>query len=117
MDKRGRLIRTSPELWKRNRSITGLGKTVSEIVILDEKRAIRERDELKDMLVTIRNMIEQHNGDPYHLGVIDQVISDIMHGPSDYSTAREGIVSYLYENHLARFVPVTLSSPNQEPDF
>lgn len=117
MEKRGTLILTSPETWKRRRYISRVGKTASEIVMLDEKRAIQRRDELVKDLNSIRNSIEESGGDPYHLEVIENAIDHIMEDPSNYSMAREGTLFYLYQNGLARFVPKSLSTATHESNF
>lgn len=117
MEKRGTLILTSPEIWKRRRYISRVGKTASEIVMLNEKRAIQRRDELVKDLNDIRNSIEKSGGDTYHLGVIDTAITDIMNEPSNYSMVREGTLFYLYQNGLARFVPKSLSTAAHESNF
>lgn len=117
MEKQGKLLLPPPEIWKRSRHVHRIGHVASELVFLDKERAIRKRDELKEMLVDIRNKIEQNGGDSYHLGVIDQAITDIMKDPSNYSMAREGTLSYLYQNGLARFVPRSLSHSAQELNF
>lgn len=113
MEKRGTLILTSPEVWKRRCYIFRVGKAASEIVMLDEKRASELVKDLND----IRNSIEKSGGDTYHLEVIDNAITDIMSEPSNYSMVREGTLFYLYQNSLARFVPKSLSTVTYESNF